>query len=136
MNKSVETVKVLYAAFSRGDIPAILSRLADDVEWDAWPDNYAAKAGVGALQPRRGKAGVADFFKVIGQWKFNEFEVRDIMAGDRQIAAHIFVDYDVPRGGKFRDEEIHLWTFDAEGKVKSFKHFLDTAKLIAAHPKT
>jgi uncharacterized protein len=35
-------------------------------------------------------------------------------------------------GGHYRDEEIHLWTFDASGKVTRFRHDTDTAKHIRA----
>ena len=27
---------------------------------------------------------------------------------------------------------MHLWTFDGEGKIVAIRHFLDTAKLLAA----
>lgn len=30
----IETVQQIYAAFGRGDVPFILSQLADDVEWE------------------------------------------------------------------------------------------------------
>ena len=41
---------------------------------------------------------------------------------------------DVPAwgGGRYRDEEIHLWTFDNAGKVVRLRHYTDTAKHIAA----
>ena len=31
---NIETVKSIYEAFGRGDVPAILDKLADDVDWD------------------------------------------------------------------------------------------------------
>jgi ketosteroid isomerase-like protein len=39
-------------------------------------------------------------------------------------------------GGHYRDEEMHLWTFDDEGKVTRLRHYTDTAKHIAAFKKT
>jgi hypothetical protein len=55
------SVAGLYEAFGRGDVPAILDRLADDVSWDAHWADHAAQRGAGAslLQPRRGVADVA-----------------------------------------------------------------------------
>lgn len=38
----------------------------------------------------------------------------------------------VPGGGYYRDEELHLWTFDAAGKVVRMRHYVDTAKHIRA----
>ena len=48
------TVAEIYAAFGRGDVPAILDQLADDVAWEDWPANDAQRAGVRHLLPRRG----------------------------------------------------------------------------------
>jgi len=59
MSENLETVKRIYAAFGRGDIPAILDTLADNVAWEAWADNSAGKVGVPWLVPRHGKAGAA-----------------------------------------------------------------------------
>jgi ketosteroid isomerase-like protein len=42
------------------------------------------------------------------------------------------IETDVPGGGHYRDEEIHLWTFDDVGKVTGLRHYTDTAKHIAA----
>lgn len=38
----------------------------------------------------------------------------------------------VPSGTAYRDEVLHLWTFDEAGKVSRFRHYVDTAKHIAA----
>jgi uncharacterized protein len=50
---------------------------------------------------------------------------------DRLIAETEIV-IDTPAGGGVRDEELHLWTFNAHGKVQRFRHYFDTAKHIAA----
>jgi hypothetical protein len=34
--------------------------------------------------------------------------------------------------GRFRDEELHLWTLDDDGQVVRMRHYVDTAKHIAA----
>ena len=40
---------------------------------------------------------------------------------------------DVPStGGHYRDEEMHLWTFDAAGRVIRLRHHTDKAKHIRA----
>jgi hypothetical protein len=45
------TVVGLYEAFGRGDVPAVLAALADDVRWEHWADNTAQRAGVAHLVP-------------------------------------------------------------------------------------
>ena len=132
MSDHVATVQSIYEAFGRGDIPAILDKLAEDVRWEEWPDNHAQKAGVPWLQARAGKEDTLDFFKVVGEFNFHEFQVRSLMAGGNQVAADVLVEATVPPGVRFRDEEIHLWTFDESGKVARFRHYLDTAKHIAS----
>jgi hypothetical protein len=52
--------------------------------------------------------------------------------GGNQVAVSFVIEYDTPPGGHLRDEEIHLWTFDADGKVSGLRHYTDTAKHIAA----
>jgi len=35
-------------------------------------------------------------------------------------------------GRRYRDEELHLWTLNDDGKVTRLRHYTDTAKHIAA----
>ncbi|HYI10683.1 MAG TPA: nuclear transport factor 2 family protein [Thermoanaerobaculia bacterium] len=132
MSEHVATVQSLYEAFGRGDVPAILEQLSDDVRWDEWASNEAQSAGVPWMHPRVGKEGALEFFSVVGAFQFHEFQVRSLMAGGNQVVAEVIVDATVPTGARFRDEELHLWTFDESGKVARFRHYIDTAKHIAA----
>lgn len=132
MSEFLSTVQSLYEAFGRGDVPAILDKLADDVRWEDWPDNGAQKSGVPWMQPRVGREATLDFFNVVGGFTFHEFEVRSLMAGGNQVVADVLVDATIPSGARVRDEELHLWTFDETGKVTRFRHYLDTAKHTAA----
>lgn len=125
------TVAEIYAAFGRGDVPAILDTLADDVAWEQWADHTAQRAGVAHLQPRRGPAQVAEFFTVIGAWVPREFAVLDVIGTGRQVVAEIRAEFDLPGGRRLADEELHLWTFDERGRVSRFRHYCDTAKHIA-----
>lgn len=127
------TVGAIYQAFGQGNIPAILEHLADDVQWEHWADNHAQRVDVPWLRPRSGKQGALEFFQVVGGLTFNDFRVLSIMAGGNQVAAELLVDFDVPSsGGHLRDEEMHLWTFNDVGKVTRLRHYIDTAKHIAA----
>ena len=126
------SVTELYDAFGRGDVPAVLARLADDVAWEDWRDNWAQRAGIPTMARRTGPAEVAGFFAVNGTWTLHEFAVLDVIGDGRQVAAEVRAEFSLPNGGRFRDEEIHLWTFDESGRVVRFRHYLDTAKHIAA----
>jgi ketosteroid isomerase-like protein len=37
---NLDSVKAIYDSFGRGDIPAILDQLADDVQWDQDAPDY------------------------------------------------------------------------------------------------
>jgi ketosteroid isomerase-like protein len=129
---NLASTQALYAAFGRGDVPAILDLVAEDVRFDQWTDSFAQRAGVPWLTERAGHDGVAEFFGVVGTFEISEFSVLDLMASDGQVVAEVVIDAKLPDGGHYRDEELHLWTFNADGKISRLRHYTDTAKHIAA----
>jgi ketosteroid isomerase-like protein len=124
------TVKEIYESFGRGDVPVILTKLAEDVDWEKWSDNYSQKADVPYLRYKKGIQAVVEFFQEVAKLGITEFKVLSVMEGPNQVAAEI----EIATAG-FRDEEIHLWTFNADGKVSRFRHYIDTAKHIEAAEK-
>jgi hypothetical protein len=54
------------------------------------------------------------------------------VAGERQVGVEVVIDFSTPAGGRARDEELHLWTFDEHQQVVRMRHYVDTAKHIAA----
>jgi uncharacterized protein len=132
---NTQTVQDIYAAFGRGDVPAILARLADDVCWDQLPDGSGAERhGVPWLMPRTGRDEVADFFEALGGLDIHVFAPTAILAeGDTVVA---LIDEDVTvraTGERFRDETAHVWTFDPDGRVAEFRHVADTVKHVEAY---
>ncbi len=134
MSNNLSTVQQIYACFGQGDIPGILEKLDDNVRWEEWADNSAQKAGVPWMQSQNGKAGVLAFFQCIGSdLQIKDFQVLSIMDGGNQIAAEFVIEADIVATGKnYRDEEMHLWTFNEAGKVIRLRHYLDTNKHIEA----
>ena len=132
MATALETVQQIYGAFGRGDVPAILAVLDDDVKWESWEDNSAQRAGVPWLRGGSGKAAVGEFFGVVGTMKINDFKVLGMMASEAQVAVEVLLDATLPNGKRLRDEELHLWNLNAQGKVIRMRHYVDTAKHAAA----
>jgi hypothetical protein len=129
MSRNAETVQEIYALFGRGDIPAILGKLREDIEWE----HDAVDHGVPWLVPRKGRSEVVGFFETLAGIEFRRFEPRAILEGGNQVVATIFVDLTVKAtGGTIRDLEAHLWTFDDDGKVARFKHLADTHQHVRA----
>lgn len=124
----IQAVQEIYQAFGRGDVPAILDRLRDDVEWEPELEHY----GVPWLKPGRGKQHVGSFFQTIGeQLTFEAFEPLNLLEGGDQVAAVIRVRGHAS-GRRIDGLELHLWTFDAAGKVSALRHFLDTHQHVLA----
>ena len=131
---NLATVGKIYEAFGKGDVPTILDVLADDVEWEDWESNSAVAAGVPWMIPRHGKAEVGKFFEEAGRMEITDLQILNMMEGGNQVAVEFVLETNLPNhgGGHYRDEEMHLWTFNDEGKVTRLRHYTDTAKHIAA----
>lgn len=130
MSNNVSVVQSIYAAFGRGDAPAILAHLAEDVKWDpADPETLAQRAGVPWLAPRNGRADVANFFASLAAVELAVFEPYAFTSDDTRVVVLIHVELTVKKTGKrIRDEEVHVWTFDAAGQVTLFRHIVDSGK--------
>jgi ketosteroid isomerase-like protein len=128
-----ETVEAIYQAVFRGDMPAILEHLAEDVRWESWQyANSSQEAGVPTMVRRDGRDAVGGFFAALGQFPKLDMDLGEIMAGPTQVSVDFTVHARTPNGREFDDEEIHLWSFNDEGKVSRLRHYTDTAKHIAA----
>jgi ketosteroid isomerase-like protein len=130
--RNVETVEAIYAAFGRGDIPAILERLAPDVAWEEGGVDH----GVPWLVPRQGRKGAAAFFETLAGIDIEDFRVFQITSGGPYVVALVSIDFEVKATGRrVRDTcEAHVWRFDDAGRVVSMRHAADTHqhKLAAA----
>jgi ketosteroid isomerase-like protein len=128
------TVQAIYEAFGRGDVPAILERLAPDVVWDRWEHgNGAQQAGVPWMAERHGREDVAGFFAALGALDFHGFEIVALLTGGDSVAAVVELDVTVrATGRRLRDREVHVWRFGPDGLVTEFRHHVDTAKHAAA----
>lgn len=133
-NNNLSTVQQIYACFGQGDIPGILEKLDDNVRWEEWDDNSAQKSGVPWMQPQQGKEGALAFFQIMGtSIQIKDFQILSLMDGGNQIAAEFVIEAEILASGKhYRDEEMHLWTFNEAGKVVRLRHYLDTHKHIEA----
>ena len=84
------------------------------------------------MRPRVGPAGVAEFFAALAALQLHDVQVLDVMGNAQQVVAEVSIAFTTPSGGYLQDEELHLWTFDEQGNVTRFRHYVDTAKHIAA----
>ena len=95
---NADTVRDIYAAFGRGDVPAILERLAEDVDWEfAYPTDHE----IPWLRRQRGHAGAVAFFQAAGDnLEFNSFAVDHIVGDGPVVVALVSQDIKVKSTGK------------------------------------
>ncbi len=117
-----------YEAFGRGDIPALLDLLTDDVEWTLQGPSVIPFAGT-----RHGHGGVAEFFSVLGETlDFEQFEPREFIAqGDTVVVVGVERSLSRATGRTIEQEWAHVNTL-RDGKIAKFRAFEDTGAYVAA----
>ncbi len=132
----VETVQSMYAAFGRGDVASILARLHPEVDWRINVDPAApGVAHVAPMRPCRGNRSVPDFFAALARdLDFHVFEPRLFLTAGHSVASRVRIEW-THRGTKkrFAADSLHLFTFDAAGKLTEFREFTDTLGVAASY---
>lgn len=121
--ENVETVRRLYRAFVEGDVPAILNLVAGDVDWQ-----FFGSANIPWAGPRRGHAGVEQFFRSAGEAIAIEIFEPDefISAGDSVIVlGHERVRMHT-NGRRVEANWAHIWTL-RNGLICRLREYSDTA---------
>jgi uncharacterized protein len=122
-NSPLSVVKQSYAAFGRGDIPAIVDLIADQVDWQ---DVCPASEPYSGL--RRNPAEVAKFFSESAQVdEIKKFEPREfIVAGENVTVLGYMEGYARDTKQEFRTDFVHVFTV-RNGKITRWRGFLNTA---------
>jgi uncharacterized protein len=123
------TVAGIYAAYERGDIESVLACLAEEVTFDDWRANSAQLAGVPWMARRDGKQAVRNFFAEAEGMEVRRMRIGPPMSSGNVVAVEVEFAAANP---DLEDSECHVWTFDESGRVIAMRHYLDTAKHIAA----
>lgn len=120
---NVDVVGKIYEAFGRGDVPAILEHLADDVEWE-----YGLNStDVPWLQPLRGRDEVPRFFEALSAMEFHRFEPKTFLEADNIVVVLVDLEATVRETGQriSEEDEVHIWRFEDDKAVR-FRHRADT----------
>ncbi len=125
---NLAVIQQAYEAFGRGDIPAVLDALTDDVEWTLQGPSVIPFAG-----PRRGREEVAEFFSVIGETlELEQFEPREFVAqGDTVVVVGYERSIVKQTGRSFEQEWAHIYTL-RDGKIATGLFLEDTAAYVNA----
>ena len=128
MSNLTATVQELYAAFGRGDVPAILAKLADDVVWESEGPAIVSFSGI-----RHGKAGAASFFEALGADQSNQqLTIAEYVAsGDAVMTIGRYTATMKATGKKLDTPIAHYWKFRGD-KVVRYVGFANTAAAVEA----
>jgi ketosteroid isomerase-like protein len=127
--RNAATVAGIYESFGRGDIPAILDQLADDVEWlYAVPDH-----GMPWYRPRSGHAGVVEFFRTLSEgMPVHRFEPQRIIGQGDTVASLISLGASLA-GREINVHAAHFWTFNSDGKAVRLQLLIDQTEMVEAY---
>ena len=126
--QAVEVVQSAYAAFGRGDVSAILSLIADEVEW-----KFCGAKGLPYTGTFRTKDEIAKWFASIPEVEdLLVFEPREfIPAGDNVTVLGWERTRARPSGKLFETEWVHIFTV-RDGRIVRFWGIYDTEASAAA----
>ena len=120
-----QTVEDLYAAFGRGDVPAILAAFHPEIEWwEAENFLYSDK------NPYRGPQGVllGVFARLGSEWDgFSATPDEVLDAGDTVIGCGYYGGKYRQTGREVRAQFAHVFKM-RDGKVVRFQQYTDTAQ--------
>jgi ketosteroid isomerase-like protein len=128
MSNPTETVQELYAAFLRGDLPAILDKLADDVVWESEGPPIISYSGI-----RHGIAETTGFFEGLAADHANsQLTISEYVANGDAVMTLGRYSATVKATGKKLDSPIaHYWKL-RDGKVVRYVGLGDTAAAVEA----
>jgi uncharacterized protein len=119
---NVETVKGLYAAFAKRDIPAIVAMLSPDVEWGEPPNPFNPAGGT-----RKGHEGFLEWIEIGRRSEeILQLEPRKMLVDEDSVAVVGFTRCRaIPTGKVYESDFVHLVTLES-GRVTKFREFFDT----------
>jgi ketosteroid isomerase-like protein len=130
MSSNTDTIKAVYDAFNRGDIPAIVSLCSDQVDWDnsrvhsnevPWNGNFS------------GKSRLPGFFTAVGDnLEFSAFNPHTFVESGDNVIVLLRLESTLKKNGRaLKNDAVHAWKV-SDGKIVSYRHYNDTAQELAA----
>ena len=125
---NLETIKDIYAAYGRGDLPFILSKLADDVSWEAELPAILAFGGI-----RKGIEGTKGFFAALmEEYSDPKLDMNEFAAsGDAVAAFGRYQATDKATGIRVDSPVAHLFKF-RDGKIVRYVNVVNSAAFVEA----
>ncbi len=118
-----ESVQTLYDLFGKGNVPAILELVTDDIKWTCpVPASILPYA-----QVYHGKKGVAEFFRLIYANKdFPGFEVRELIEEGEKVVALGHWDAKSKKTGNSYSGDWAMVFYFRDGKLYEHREYYDS----------
>jgi ketosteroid isomerase-like protein len=125
MTSAIETVRAFYAALGKGDAPAALGLMADDIEWNTmWHYKVEGrgpqKVAEGLLEP------------LMQEWSSFALVPTDYIAdGNIVVSLGHFTGVHAASGRNVKAAYAHVWDL-AGGRIQRFRQYIDTLAIAEA----
>lgn len=121
MGANADTVRSLYDAFGRGDVPAVLGMMDDKIDWQE-PASLP-------FEDQVGPQAVAEniFGPVVTQIEGFGLDVREVIEGaDTVFGIGVYRGKGAENGAALDADFCHVFRFGADGKITGFRTYTDT----------
>jgi ketosteroid isomerase-like protein len=128
------TILRIYEAFGTGDLPAIMERIADEVDWGLDPEAPVVKSVPWAGRVTTKEEVASVYFAGVGSTlQVDAFEPLVVAQDGDHVASVLRSSFTVRATGKQIDAlECHFFTFGHDGRIAAYRPILDTAAFISA----
>ena len=127
--ENVQIVRGLYEAFGKGDVPGVLGKIANNIEWRE-ADNFIYADRNPYVGPSAVLEGV--FMRFVSEW--NNFTVTPdsvLDAGDRVVTLGTYSGTYKKTGKAVRAQMVHVWEI-VNGNAVKFQQYTDTKQFADA----
>lgn len=127
---NLEVIRGVYAAFARGQIPAVLAAMAPDITWNEAEHNLPFADGNPYIGPQAVLEGV--FMRLAEDFEgFAVVPERFFADGDWVVMAGRYTATAKATGLPVHPQVVHVWMLQ-EGRIRSFQQHVDTLGLALA----
>ena len=127
--QSMDVIREIYDSFSRGDVPAVLGKMDQQIEWKE-AENFIYADRNPYVGPEAILAGV--FMRLGSEWDGFTVEVDSVFDAGETIISHGHYSGTFKHTGKHvRAQFAHFFSF-RDGKIVKFQQYTDTAQFSEA----
>lgn len=130
MRANIAVVREFFEALQRGDLPAVVELVEEDVDWQS-PVTRSHPTEIPWSSIRRTKQEVGAFFKELGHMvKPEGFELCEVCNQDERVVVEGKNRGTVRKTGRTYEHDWVMVFTVRRGRIVRFRHYYDTADLV------